>query len=41
LELEDEPERKYTVMVDEKTGEFHGLPEELKDQIENSGFNKK
>jgi hypothetical protein len=28
-------------MLDEKTGEFTGLPEELKDQIENSGFNKK
>ena len=41
LELEEEPERKYTVMLDEKTGEFTGLPEELKDQIENSGFNKK
>ena len=40
LELEDEPERKYTVMVDEKTGEFQGLPEDLKEQIDNSGFNK-
>lgn len=31
LELEDEPDKKYTVMVDEKTGEFTGLPDELKD----------
>ena len=31
LELEDEPDKKYTVMVDENTGEFTGLPEELKD----------
>jgi hypothetical protein len=28
-------------MVDEKTGEFMGMPEELRNQIENSGFNKK
>jgi protein-serine/threonine kinase len=28
-------------MVDEKTGEFQGLPEDLKEQIDNSGFNKK
>lgn len=26
---EDEPERKYTVVVDEVTGGFKGLPEEL------------